>query len=217
MSEKGPPRGSDTRKANAGVRITSEAKEKLDRLSKSTKLTMSVILGTIIDMVVEAKTKGVDLLREDWQEAFLETQEKVDRYEFLDKACPALTFDDEKYVCVWGQEDKPPMIRKLSKTEDGARALCVSCTETLDRSALIQENRELKARIKDGVYIKIPFCEWGGQLKETDRGFQLECKDPKKSTQFRSVEKFCKKVQGGSRCKWLKERTITGRIADKNR
>lgn len=168
----------------------------LETLAKRHKLTQKVIVGTLVKMCDK-----YNLMAGEWESRLVADEEKEEKqgdYTRQDATCEAFVFGDKMHFCVWGQEGKPPLIKKLAKNEVEALDMCAKCVKTLE---LKDKLVTLEMKLAKGMVYDIPSCKMGGQLS-TD-GKKLYCKDPKKAAQYRDVNKFCKVVNRGANCEYL--------------
>jgi len=147
--------------------------------------------------------------------AQLDEDYNLDRLEFLDRlddlddkretqtvpegSCPALIYLKDTYVCLWGQENAPPKIRKLTPWKDQLEDACEGCTITKDIANKIRsqeaEIRTLRAAVDVGIVGKIPQCKNGGRLKDDNK---MWC--PTSGTV--KIE-HCMTLRGGQPCNYL--------------
>ena len=146
--------------------------------------------------------------------AQLDEDYDLDRLEFLDRlddlddkraravpigSCPAVRILNDTYVCLWGQENAPPKIRKLTKIRDQIEAACEGCTLTKDIANKIRsqeaEIRTLRAAVDVGIVGKIPQCKNGGRLLDNNK---MWC--PNSGT---VKVKHCMTLRGGQPCGYL--------------
>jgi len=114
-------------------------------------------------------------------------------------SCPALKVLNETFVCLWGQENAPPKIKKLTPLVHQLEAACEGCKITLDIANKIRsqeaEIRKLRAAVDVGIVGKIPQCKNGGRLKDDNK---MWC--PTSGTV--KIE-HCMTLRGGQPCNYL--------------
>jgi len=155
------------------------------------------------------------MLDPDWEarvKALDEVHTNANRYEGLDdpNICEQMTFANKYFVCVQGEYGKLIKTNKLSKDFSESLNLCSKCqisrTQKRELKNALNELKTTKEKYANGINARIPSCVRGGQLS-TD-GKKIMCKDPKKSPQYRDVNKFCKIIKGGANCEYLRWTTI---------
>jgi hypothetical protein len=151
-------------------------------------------------------TYGLHLPR--WEERLnraldlVDEHEERNKFEALDTACPALTFNKEGYFCVWARFLKPPQSKKLGGTVELATALCVACDKTrkmLDGIADYEDQiKALKSEVGRGVVVEVPVCEIKSKLN--DDGTEFFCERQRKNMKVTG----CKTLRKGAPCKDLR-------------
>ena len=138
------------------------------------------------------------------------------KYLHLDESeCPALQYDKDNYLCVWGIENSPPRITKLGKTEEEKVARCSGCSKTLElKRKLKAKADQLKEIVTNGIILDIPSCTYGGRTQKEGDKIELYCKNPKMSARYVSVHKLCKTLKAGANCDGLRwtRHTIKGKL-----
>lgn len=188
--------------------VTLNEKDKLilETLAKRHKLNQKEIMGYLIELCDKH-----DLMAGDWQARLDTDDEKRVDYTRLDDACPALTQADTDWKCVWGVNGKPPAIKKLSKDFDEALELCLACKKTLkiklENESYQVRVQELEAKLaaKSTKKFRIPQCNNGGRLSKDSTAFEGCPRSPSKPV---SIEAYCKKINSGTGCVWLKMHLI---------
>ena len=194
------------------VRIPTEHREQLRKVSKRIGLAQSHILGTLIDMA-----DVHDLLRPDWQKrlkaALLAGDREIESDKYFEdpNRCPAIAKGTSKYKCIWGRKEKTPEVRVLEEFYEASKELCKACKITLGMKAetagLREEVKHLthELEIKEKVVFKVPICHKGATLNEDGTEF-TNC--PKHRHESVSVAAFCKVYQNKLPCMLFAERVI---------
>jgi len=169
-----------------------ELKNKLDKEAKEKMIKRSSLINKILEDSYKEKTENT--------------------YNFLDDSCPALAFEDNTFICVWGRIGKTPDIKKLGKTDTMTEKICKSCKETIDFIKIEEENKELKKQLLNPVLVRMPQCGKGGRINEAMEKFW--CPTIGKERPILKREKQsdyipCKLAgKHNSQCKWLSINTI---------
>lgn len=166
-------------------------KEKLEIFSKRRHVSMKEIVGFYIQLDTD-----YDLWSTDWKDKVKDDEDQRARYAALDDACPALIYLNETFVCMWGQDNAPPKIKKLTPFENQLEKACEGCTITKEIRNKIRDQeselRTLRAAVDVGIVGKIPQCKNGGRLKDDNK---MWCP----STGTVKV-KHCLTLRGGQPC-----------------
>ncbi|MBA7491596.1 hypothetical protein ES702_02144 [subsurface metagenome] len=195
------------------ITLDEDAKLELERLSKSSKKTQTIIASHAIMQVAPMR-----MLEPDWEDRIKELEnvrtkadDQHERYTRLEGSCPALTFADKFYVCVWGQDGKPPAKKKLAKDLDEALEICAACNKTLNiklenesYQVKVQE-LEIKLKKQSTKKFKIPQCKQGARLDSDGLAFE-GC--PRSIGKPVSIEGYCKKINDGRGCDWFTLRLV---------
>ena len=210
MSE--PRRGTKSRKASAKLNLSPEAKGKLLKYAQSKKLPMSEIIEHWIDVCSRH-----DILDGDWADKLKRFEERVNVYASLDDSCPALAIgegkgEDNLWRCVWFQEDAPPKVRILGKTESLQNAACLACGKTGEIVTGFRKRDERIAELetslkeKTEAVVKVPICNKGSILGSDGLTFR-SCP---KSTPGKpvSIENWCRKYSRGLPCALFAEISV---------
>ena len=176
------------------ISMSEDDKLLLETLAKRHKLPMKEIVGYLVGLCDK-----YNLMSGDWEARLLGDDEKREDDIRLEGSCPALIKLDETYVCLWGQENAPPKIKKLTKLKDQLKDACEGCTITKDIANKIRsqeaEIRTLRAAVDVGIVGKIPQCKNGGRLKDDNK---MWC--PTSGTV--KVE-HCMTLRGGQPCNYM--------------
>lgn len=157
----------------------------------------------------------LDLLEENWQKRFQASVRAGDwqlqrEKHLIDKEkCLGLREADGKWKCIFGREEKTPMIRLLAENRRDALNLCEGCTLTLEpilqnkayREQIKQLQMELNAR--EQITFKIPICKAVGILSGDSTEFS-RCQEY--HMRAVNIEKFCKLKNDGKPCIFFEER-----------
>ena len=183
-----------TRPKTFDVKLTESDKKLLETLSKRHHLSQKEIVGYLIDLCDKH-----DLLKGDWKGRLEDLDEGQEIRKALEGACPARRYLKDTYVCLWGQENAPPKIKKLTPFSDQLEDACEGCTITRDIANKIRsqesELRTLRAAVDVGIVGKIPQCKNGGRLKDDNK---MWC-----PTSGTVKVKHCMTLRGGQPCNYL--------------
>ena len=194
------------RKKTYTITLDEADKDKLETFSKRRKASMKEIVGFYIQLDTD-----YDLWSTDWKDKVKEADDRRARYTGLDGACGNMTFAKEDYICVRAVLGKPPSIKKLSDELEEALKICAICEEDtrkkLDRDLTLERVHELEVKLKERATekFKIPQCNSGARLDNEGLAFE-GC--PRSIGKPVSIEGYCKKINGGRGCDWLKIRLI---------
>jgi len=185
------------RKKVFSTQLDEDAKLELERLAKVHKIDQRRIASHGIMQIAPLK-----MLDPDWQARIKDLEgvdEEIETYKVLEGKCPALRYLNDAYVCLWGQENAPPKIKKLTPFSDQLEDACEGCTITRDIANKIRsqeaEIRTLRAAVDVGIVGKIPQCKNGGRLKDDNK---MWC--PTSGTV--KIE-HCMTLRGGQPCNYL--------------
>lgn len=160
---------------------------------------------------------ALDLLEDGWQKRFQASMRAGDwqlqreRHLAQKEKCAGLREADEKWKCIFGREEKTPMIRLLAENRRDALNLCEGCTLTLEP---ILKNKEYRERIKQlereiegraNVEYKIPICRAVGILSGDSTEFS-RCQEH--HMRAVNIKTFCKIKNAGKPCNFFEERLI---------
>jgi len=185
------------------INVKESDKMRIEKLSKRYKLSMSEITGYLYELC-----DNHDLLKGDWKARLDDLDDRRETYKGLDDACPALTFAKQHYLCVWGQDGKPPAIRQLARELDEALDVCVSCDKTLK---IKMQNESYQAQVQalenqlreqSSKKFKVPNCKHGSILNEDATQFE-NC--PRNYGKSVLIAGYCKKLNEGQGCYDYKE------------
>ena len=188
------------------VKLTEPDKKLLETLSKRHHLSQKEIVGYLIDLCDKH-----DLLTGDWKGRLEDLDEDRERYTRLEGSCPALTYADHSHWCLWGQDGKPPAKKKLAKDLDEALEMCAACNKTLsiklENESYQVKVQELEAKlaVKSTQKFRVPQCDNGGRLSKDSTAFE-GC--PRSRGKPVSITEYCKKINEGQGCIWLKMHLI---------
>ncbi len=215
MSE---PQGSDTRNLSKKIGITPEDKEIVERLAEKWGIKMGHLVGHLINIFNEVKVDGKQVKPNEFRDYLAREAEKAkagdNKFAFLDDGCPGRQFVDDKYMCIWARENKPPLSKTIAKTDQGAKNYCVGCKKTMEIVAGFVERDQRIAELEAGLQakaqevFKVPKCNAGAMLnhdKEDNLIFTGCKKHPSGPV---SVDKFCRVYQGGLPCMMFAEITV---------
>ena len=200
----------DKRDKRPSTLLDEDASIELIRLSKVYKLyDKKFIASHAIKQVALMR-----MLDPDWEARIKELEGvrvKVERHARLDTDCPALIDDGTFYWCVWGQDGKPPLKKKLAKEYDQSLEMCAACKKTLEiklenesYQVKVQE-LETKLKANSTKKFKIPQCKNGARLDNEGLSFE-GC--PRSIGKPVSVEGYCKKINDGRGCDWFKTQLV---------
>ena len=182
------------RKKTFNITLDEPDKLILEKLAKRHKLSQKEIVGYLIGL-----DDKYNLMSGDWKGRLEDIDEGQEIRKALEGACPALRKLDETYVCLWGQENAPPKIKKLTTLRDQLEDACEGCTITRDIANKIRsqesELRTLRAAVDVGIVGKIPQCKNGGRLKDDNK---MWC-----PTSGTVKVKHCMTLRGGQPCNYL--------------
>ncbi|MBA7491304.1 hypothetical protein ES702_01849 [subsurface metagenome] len=182
------------RKKVYSITLDEPDKDKLEILAKRRHVSMKEIVGFYIQLDTD-----YDLWSPDWKKKVKENEDQRVRHTRLEGSCPALIYLNENYVCLWGQDNAPPKIKKLTPFKDQLEDACEGCTITKDIRNKIRDQeaelRTLRAAVDVGIVGKIPQCKNGGRLKEDNK---MWC--PNTGT---VKVKYCMTLRGGQPCGYL--------------
>lgn len=194
------------------MNLSPDAKGKLKKYSQSKKVPMSEIIEHWIDVCSKH-----DILDGDWADKLLAFEERVNVYASLDDSCPALAFGEGKseenlWRCVWYQEDAPPKVRILGKTESLQNSACLACGKTGEIVTGFRKRDERIAELegslkaKTSAVVKIPICNKGSILGSDGLTFR-SCP---KSAAGRpvSIAEWCRKYSRGLPCQLFGEVSV---------
>jgi len=133
------------------VYISDELKDRLNKEAKEKMIKRSPLISNILESFYKEKTEN--------------------KYQFLDDSCPALAFEDNTFICVWGRKGKTPDIKKLGKTVSLTEKICKACKATRDTIKIEIENKELKNQLLNPIIVSMPQCIKGGRINETMEEF----------------------------------------------
>jgi len=185
------------------VTLKKEDKELIEKLSKRHKKPMSFIAGYLFEMCDK-----YDMMRVGWEARMEKADQERERYTGLNDACPALTFAKQHFLCVWGQDGKPPSIRQLARELDEALDVCISCDKTLK---IKMQNESYQAQVQALEYqlreqsskkFKVPNCKHGSTLNKDATQFE-NC--PRNYGKSVLIAGYCKKLNNGQGCYDYKE------------
>jgi len=166
----------------------------LEKLAKRHKLSQKEIVGYLIGL-----DDKYNLMSGDWKGRLEDIDEGQEIRKALEGSCPALIYLKDTFVCLWGQENAPPKIKKLTPFKEQLEDACEGCTITRDIANKIRsqelEIRTLRAAVDVGIVGKIPQCKNGGRLKDDNK---MWC--PTSGTV--KVE-HCMTLRGGQPCNYM--------------
>jgi len=188
------------------VTLGKDDKELIEKLAKRYKLSMSEITGYLYEQCDKH-----DMMRVGWEARMEKADQERERYAGLDDSCPALCFMENYFYCLWGRDGSTPTKTRLSRDLSESLEACVSCDKTLkiklENESYQVKVRELEARLaaKSTKKFKIPQCNNGGRLSKDSTAFDNCPRSPSKPV---SITNYCKKVNSGQGCIWLKMHLI---------
>ena len=190
------------------VELTEEDKSVLEKLTKKHKLTQKIIAGLGIGLIDKYGVHNVKALLE---ADLLKTEDSREIYTRQKGDCPALTEADNQFICVWGQDGKPPAKKKLAEDLGDAREICAACKVTLEiklenesYQVKVQE-LEMKLQEQSTKKFKIPQCSRGARLDKEGLAFEGCERSPGAPV---SINDYCKKINKGMGCDWFKSRLV---------
>ena len=190
----------------ADVKIDGKDKEILVKIAQKTKMTQKIIVGHLIGLCDK-----YNLMKPGWEDRLNEAERVRRTYTRLEGSCSAMTFADEHFICVWGNDGAPPTIKKLAKDMDHALDVCANCRVTLEiklENVSLQDQirvLENKLQTKRTEKYKIPVCQQGATLSEDCLNFN-GC--PKNQGKPVSVKEYCQKLRSGQGCAVYVERVL---------
>lgn len=115
-------------------------KDRIERLAKRYRLSMSEITGYLYEMC-----ERYDMMRVGWESRMEKAdEEKVAK----SNPCPLFKFRETWHICVMPREDKPPKITKLSRKLNEALEICAPCFEEREIARKKKErNDELRRQL----------------------------------------------------------------------
>ena len=188
--------------------ITIDKDDKLELVTQTKRygLSQKEIVGYLIQL-----NGKYNLMSGDWKARLEGVDQERNRYAGLQGSCPALTFADKSYVCLWGQDGKPPAKKNLSRDLDEALEMCAACKKTLNiklenesYQVKVQE-LETKLKVQSAEKFKVPVCNYGGILAADGISFSACRLNPGK---LASIENYCKVRMNGKPCTSYIERLI---------
>ena len=166
----------------------------LETLTKRRKMSQKELIGYYIQIDTEH-----DIYSANWKDRLEGVKEKIETQTVPEGSCPGLIYLKDTFVCLWGQENAPPKIKKLTPLENQLEAACEGCTITKDIANKIRsqeaEIRTLRAAVDVGIVGKIPQCKNGGRLKDDNK---MWC-----PTSGTVKIKHCMTLRGGQPCNYM--------------
>ena len=179
------------RKKVFSITLDEPDKKILETLAMRRKVSMKDIVGYYIQIDNE-----YDLYSGDWKARLDVVDSETKIIKALEDKCPGLIQLNETFVCLWGQDNAPPKIKKLTPFENQLEAACEGCTITKEIRNKIRDQeselRTLRAAVDVGIVGKIPQCKNGGRLKDDNK---MWC--PNTGT---VKVKHCMTLRGGQPC-----------------
>ena len=188
------------------VKLKEADKLLLETLSKRHKISQIEIAGYLIELCDKH-----DLLEGDWKARLEDLDLARERVTRLEGSCPALIYAENSHWCVWGRDGKTPEKKKLAKDLDEALEMCLACKKTLqiklENESYQVKVQELEAKLaaKSTQKFRVPQCNNGGRLSKDSTAFEGCPRSPSKPV---SIKEYCKKINDGQGCVWLKMHLI---------
>lgn len=186
-------------------KISPDYMETLRELSIQWGIKMGDLNEHMISVFAEAGVKPNDLreyVRKEAEKAKAATAHALNENDFgwLDDACLGLahainTKGEMVFRCIWNQDNSPPKIKNIGKTNDMAKNACAACGRTGNLEKRWQKILELD---KNGVITDHIYCSKGSQLDDKKNRIRCEI------TRTWIDQDQCFTIDLGNQCFYLK-------------